>query len=140
MNVNYEKRFYVTIKTGPHQGLATGVYHRNELPFKVLMKWMWYYEYRAALVRIQNPKWYTALLHGSYDYSPPLEEARKNLRNKIINKKAKITQNENSLMMAKKTWAELFPIEEYSLYQKAVEKIKKLKVELLFMETELQKL
>lgn len=56
-----------------------------------------------------------------------LEKIRKD---KIRGKKATITKHKNSLKKAKDNWASLFPIEDDPDYQRAIEKIGRLEIEL----------
>ena len=53
-----------------------------------------------------------------------------NLKNKIVAKKRVISKYRNKIQMAKNEWNELFPIEEYPLYKKAMEKINRTQTEL----------
>lgn len=32
------------------------IYYRNKLPMQIAEKWRWYFEYLAALVKVNNPK------------------------------------------------------------------------------------
>jgi hypothetical protein len=133
-------RWYVRIRAGKDQSLAESVYYRNDLSFQLLSKWMWYFKYREALHRVSYPRHYCELQHGSYDYTPPKEIELKNLRNRIINKKGKVTEYQSKLQRAEKTWNQLFPIHEYEAYKKCEEKINRLKSELEVLQTEYQDL
>lgn len=44
----------ITIYKGSHADEV--VYYRNKLPFEIAEKWKWYFEYIAALVKVNNPK------------------------------------------------------------------------------------
>jgi hypothetical protein len=125
-----QKRFYVKIDAGPCAGGNPCVYHNKDFPFEIFMKWKWYFDYRAALYKIQHPKHRVDLMTGSYDYLPPAETAIRNMQNKITAKKRVISKYRNKIQMAKNEWDELFPIEEYPLYKKAMEKIKRTQTEL----------
>lgn len=124
------KRFWVNIWAGPNRGNWKNIYHRIDLPFEVICKWKWYFEYRAALYKVNNPKHVVELTTGSYDFVPTIDQEKKRLRDKIAGKKATITKYENLLKKAIETWNQLFPIEEDPLYKKCVLKIEKLKCEL----------
>jgi hypothetical protein len=128
------KRFWVNIWAGPSRGNWKNIYHRRDLPFEVLCKWQWYFEYRAALYKVSNPKHKVELTTGSYEFVPPIEEEQKRLKNVITGKKATITKYENLLKKAIETWNQLFPIEDDLHYKKCVLKIDKLKCELRELE------
>ena len=44
----------ITIYKGSHADEV--VYYRNKLPFEIAEKWKWYFEYIAAIVKVNNPK------------------------------------------------------------------------------------
>lgn len=133
-------RRYVKIVAGPSQGSKKTVYYRKDLPHEVAIKWNWYFEYRAALIRVQNPRWYVELLRGSHEFIMPVDEKRKRLKDKIAAKKAKITKIENEFGRVKKTWSSIFPIEQDSRYMPTVLKIEELKNELKSLEFEYKNL
>ena len=125
-----ENRFYVKIDAGPQAGGNPCVYHNKDFPFELFMKWKWYFDYRAALYKVQHPKHHVDLMTGSYAYLPPAEEVVRNMKNKIIGKKRVISKYRNKIQMAKNEWSELFPIEDYPLYQKAIAKIERTQKEM----------
>ena len=128
-----EKRFYVKIDAGPCAGGNPCVYHNKDFPFELFMKWEWYFDYREALYKVQHPKHRVDLMTGSYDYVPAREVAVLNLKNKIVAKKRVISKYRNKIQMAKNEWNELFPIEEYPIYKKAMEKINRTQTELNYL-------
>ncbi|MEO6836801.1 MAG: hypothetical protein ABI185_00330 [Ginsengibacter sp.] len=125
-----QKRFYVKIDAGPSAGGNPCVYHNKDFPFELFMKWKWYFDYRAAFYKVQHPKHRVDVMTGSYDYVPAPEVAIRNLKNKIIAKKRVISKYRNKIQMARNEWNELFPIDEYPLYTKAMEKINRTQTEL----------
>lgn len=125
-----EKRFFVKIEAGPKAGGNPCTYHNNGFPFPVFTKWKWYFEYRAALLKVNNPRHTVTLLTGSYDYIPPRDVVMKELKNKLAGKKRTISKYTNLLALAEKHWDKLFPISEDVLYIKAADKINRLKKEL----------
>ena len=100
-----------------------------------LTRWNWYFEYRYALLRIKYPK--NGIKKGSFDYEITPDKACFLLKNKIKAKKSKITEFKNKLSLAEQSWNQIFPIEDDELYQKCVEKIKKLEFELNILIAEL---
>lgn len=125
-----EKRLYVKIDAGPCAGGNPCVYHNNDFPFELFMKWKWYFEYKAALYKVQHPKHRVDLMTGSYDYLPLEEIQIRKRQNKIIAKKKVISKYRNKIQMATNDWNELFPIEDYPLYIKAMVKIERTQKEL----------
>lgn len=133
MKTVHDKRFGAKVLLHRHSFIAsdpTLCHYWNGFPFSVFMRWQWFFRYRAALVQIEHPRKYVELVTWNYDYVPEAEELKQRLKNKIKSKKGKITQYKNSLKKAEKEWNQLFPIEEYILYQKAVAKIDRLEREL----------
>jgi len=104
----------------------------DKLPWDVRCKWSWYFKYRAALLQVKYPK-------AEVDHSWGNESATGNLlanikSNQIRAKKGKITEIKNKLELARENWSELFPIEDYEPYQKAMAKLFRLNTELKEME------
>ena len=116
------------------------IYYRNDLPFELFNKWKWYFNYREALYRVQNPRHYVLLTHGSYDYVAPIDEQKKRLNDKLVNAKGRVTKYENILKKAKANWNELFPIEDDEMYKKAILKVDKIQHEVRLYEYELSQL
>jgi hypothetical protein len=130
------KRYYVKIRGGAQRCLAETIYYRNNLSLDLLVKWMWFFKFREARYIVENPRHYCELSHGSYDYLPPAEEQRKMLRDKIINKKGRITLYTKKIALAENNWNELFPIGDYEPYQRAIAKFQRVKSELKLLEAE----
>lgn len=126
---------WVTIQTKTCQGGdVIETIQWKGLPFKVRMKFDWYFKYREALLRVKHPKAHTELRwgHNVISDTEKLENWRKN---KIIAKKRTLTKYENAMSAARATWNELFPIETDADYIKCMAKIEKTKAELEWMET-----
>lgn len=124
------KRFYFKIDAGPGKGGNPCVYHNKDFPFELFMKWRWYFDYRAALYKVQHPRHTVDVFWGSYDFVPPAEQQIKDLKNKIISQKRKITEYKNKIKSWEKSWNKLFSIQDEDFYKKATEKIKRKEVEL----------
>jgi vacuolar-type H+-ATPase subunit I/STV1 len=127
-----EKRLFVKIihsKSGS-RSLAQTVYFRNEMTVDFYFRWEWYFKYRAALLRVKNPKNYTELIQGTYEYTPKTQELQKRVQDKIRGKKAKITQVKNQLKKVEKEWRELWPIHEDERYKNTINKIAEMEAEL----------
>ena len=98
------------------------------LKWELRIKYDWYFKYRAALLQVKYPKYEVQTYWGNQPATgKTLEEIR---QDKIRSKKAKITEYKNKLKKAESSWSYLFPIEDDSDYQRAVEKIKRLEFEL----------
>lgn len=129
-------RRFVKIMAGPSQGSKKTVYYRKDLPYEVAIKWHWYFKYRAALIQVNNPRWYVELTSGSHEFVMPIEEKRRLLKDKITAKKAKITKVINEFERVKREWVSIFPIEQDHRYEPTVLKIEELKNELKSLEFE----
>ena len=136
------KRYCVRISAGPKAGGTPCIYLKKGFSFNQFMKWKWYFEYRAALYKVQNPRHYVEYQWSSYNYVPEREELIKRCKNKIIHAKGKITQCENSLRLAKQHWNELFPIEDEDEkdWKRVVKKLEEYNCKLKNLESELIKL
>ena len=98
------------------------------LRYDTFIRFLWYFEYRYALLRVKYPKNY--IQHNQFTTELTEKSASDLLKSKISTKKRKITEFENKLLMAENGWQQLFPISEDALYIKAAGKIARLKVEL----------
>lgn len=135
-----EKRFCIKIIAGSKPGGNECVYFNKDFTFEQLCKWKWFFNYRAALIQVGSPKWKVDLTTSSYDYLPPIDELTITLRNKIVAKKRKITEVKNKIHFLKTNWDELFSYEEYPNYIKAMDKLKRIEDELLFLNAEFNKI
>lgn len=113
-----------------YKSLAEVVYFRNEMTVQFYQRWRWYFEYRAALLRVNNPKGYTEIQQGTYEYVLQEDEIAKKLEDKIRGKKAKITQVKNKVKAIMAGWNELWPIEENENYKQALIRISEMEAEL----------
>lgn len=116
----YIKLITVKITTGPSRALASTVYFRDGMTIPQWNKWEWYFRYREALIRIQNPKWYTSLEFIAYDPDPRTAEEilAKRQQDKIRAAKAQITKIQNAIGRYRSEYNELFPIEDDKIYIK----------------------
>ncbi len=104
---------------------------------ELIVKYNWYFNYRAALCQVKNPKCLVEQRRGFEPATPKrLSEVYKG---KITAKKRVITETDNKIKKAEKMWTEIFPIEEHPLYAKAKGKLARLKYELAELEEELKK-
>lgn len=48
----------ICVKIAIYKGVQVEdvVYYRNKLPMRIIEKWRWYFEYLAALLKINNPR------------------------------------------------------------------------------------
>lgn len=117
---NIERRLFVKIlfsATGS-RALAETAYYRNDMTIAFYHRWKWFFEYRAALLKVKNPHALVDYFQGAYDYELPEDELRKKLENKIRAAKGKITEFNRKLKKLIDSWSELFPIEEHPDYSK----------------------
>lgn len=106
------------------------------LRFELRLKYRWYFEYRAALLKVQNPRFTVQCTWGSESATgKTLHEMQKD---RLRSKKAKVTEWTNKIRMAKESWNQLFPIEADEFYIKALAKLERLKHELSILETEIK--
>jgi hypothetical protein len=139
-NREKERRYYVKIIMGESQGNSKTIYHNQDLPFDTFLKFNWYFKYREALLRVQHPKYYIRLAAGDYEFILPAVEHIKRLKNLIAAKKRKTTEINRRISVTRKQWRELFPLEEYDNYKKAVTKLEHLAKIIQMLEQELASL
>lgn len=104
----------------------------KDLNFELFCKYKWYFEYRYALLRVLYPK--VLIRHEMFKRELNKKELINHIKNKIIGKKRTITKYKNRLNDFENNWNSLFPISDYEPYIKAVEKIERLKKELIELE------
>ncbi len=120
-----EFRFYVKIymNSAGKKIMANVVYYKSDMTFDFFMKWKWFFEYRAALLRVKEPRAYIEYSHGSYEYIIPKEIYRVKLENMIRAAKSQRTQVSRAIRDARNNWNEMFPIEEHPKWGKTLAKL-----------------
>ena len=121
-----ETKWVVRIK----QDYYNQVYFRNDMSNEFFNRWQWYFEYRAALLKVQNPKSKITYEVGAYEKILPAIEYEMKLKNIIKSRKSKLTEFGCKLDFAVKNWNELFPIEQNPYWSKVQAKLKRLEEEL----------
>lgn len=122
-----ERRIAVKIRFSPagkDMGCAEVYYFKSDMTLNFYMRWKWYFDYRAALLRVNNPKAYIDYHTGPYDYILPEDEYKTKLRNLIIAAKSKKTEYSRKIEHVKRNWNQLFPIEDDPKWYKVMEKQK----------------
>ncbi len=120
-----EFRFFVKIRkhSSGKSVLANVVYYKTDMTFEFFMKWKWYFEYRAALLRVKEPRAYVEYIHGNYEYILPEDIYRAKLKNLIRAAKSERTQVRRAIANAKRNWSEMFPIEEHPKWGATIAKL-----------------
>lgn len=124
-NNKIETRIWVKI-TFNEKGISAlqqCVYFRNEMSVEFFQRWKWFFEYRAALLRVKHPKAYISYRHSPYEYVLPEDKYREKVRNRYLADKRLLTKFQNRLNAVRENWNELFPIEENPEWNKVVEKM-----------------
>lgn len=120
-----EFRFFVKIRKDSNHvaALAKVLYYKTDMTFEFFMKWKWYFEYRAALLRVKEPRAFVEYIHGSYEYVLPEDKYRIKLKNLIRAAKSERTQVRRAIENAKRNWSEMFPIEEHPKWGATIAKL-----------------
>jgi hypothetical protein len=113
------------------------------LRWELRLKYDWYFQYRAALLQVKYPRYEVQTIWGKEPATgKTLEEIRKG---KISSKKAQITKAKNNLSgylgefeHYKKSYIEIFPIEDQLKYQEFLPNIILLKDKVKRLEFELR--
>ena len=100
----------------------------DSLPFKLRMKYNWYFEYRAALLKVKYPKYEVRLV--SFDEKASGKIVLSENENLVISKKRTLSKYFNKLKAFEKDYVSLFPINEDPEYLKALAKVQRLEQEL----------
>lgn len=93
----------------------------EDLPTKVAIKWRWYFEYRAALLKVKYPRHQVELYSGTMEPSKvQLERIKRNQeiarKGRITKLKNKIVKIELAIKSMRENWNELFPVEAHPDY------------------------
>ena len=108
------------------------------LRLQQLTKYSWYFRYRAALIQIENPKFYIYFsINKTYEIYDQRTELIQTIKNKLTNAKGKLTQATLRINTAKTAWNSLFPIEEHPSYIKMTDELEKRKERILELDTDL---
>jgi hypothetical protein len=136
-----ETRIFVKILFSENglSALSTVHYFRNEMKVDFFQRWKWYFEYRAALLRVKYPKAYIALEHGPYEYILPEHEYQQKIRNRYIADKAQLTKFKHKLDSISQNYNQIFPIEEHPDYKKINAKLEEYREQLKASELEYNK-
>jgi len=143
MNISTQlHRMTVKVLRGynPHDTIEKLVW--DGLSNQLLIRYRWYFEYRQALLKVQYPKNKVLLEHFRYqpESQSEIEQSVLRVQNLIVARKRKITEVSNKLKEAKASWTELFPLDQHPNYQKAMEKLFRLRQEKAEYEAQLKKL
>jgi len=123
-----ERRYYAKIRLNKNSEIPDPVstevyYYRNDMTFDFIIRWKWYFIYRAALLQVKYPRGFVEFTHGGYEYILPEDEHKKKVYNLLVAAKRKRTEFENKIVKARQQWDELFPIEEHPYWVKVEEKL-----------------
>ncbi len=124
-------RYYYKVCAGPAPGGNPCVYFSKGFTFDSYMRWKWYLDYRAALIKVQHPRWWVDVITGKTPYIPTDVEQLKRLNDKITGKRRTISMYRNRINEAREKWTELFPLEDRADYKRAMIKIETLEHDLV---------
>ena len=118
-------RFHVAIVSYElHHGSHREVIRRwDNLRFELLSKYEWYFRHIAAKYQLANPQKVVYFSYYRTVVGHTINTEKKQIEDKIINLKGRITKDKNNLKKAVEFWNQLFPIEQDPQYQKAIQAI-----------------
>ena len=93
----------------------------KELPWALMCKYKWYFEYRAALLKVKYPKY--KVNHDWGKYKKDGKSKLQHLKAKESAAKGQVTKMKNQIEKAEKNWNKLFPIKDNIIYQKNLKKL-----------------
>ena len=125
-NTKVEVRIFVKISFSESGSRCLGktVYFRDGMILDFFNRYKWFFEYRAALLKVKNPKAFVLLEHGPYDYELPEDVYKEKIKSRYLSDKRQLTKFNNKLEDIKNRWNELFPIEDHPDWIKVMEKCK----------------
>lgn len=115
----------------------------DNLSFEVRNKWQWYFEYRAALLKVNNPRSLVENIWGKSDIdeSTPISLKINSVKKRITVVKQLLTKHKNLLSKYKETESgKLFPDINSARFKSSLQKIKNEETELIILEKELNEL
>lgn len=84
---------FVKIDVSHHLGTVDDVvYYRRGMTIDFLLRWRWYFEYLAALIKVHNPKITVNLRCGSIDLLSNREYIKKKTHDLMIAKERRLNQ------------------------------------------------
>ena len=112
-NGSFLYKYIIEVKESHHFVLESMSWF--DMPFSIYYKYNWYFDYRAALLKVKYPKLEIKITAGvQKELSKQLPEYHFN-KNKIVSAKRKITEFTNKLKAFSESYNKLFPIEEDEL-------------------------
>lgn len=102
------QRMFVKIEAGPKAGGNDCVYFKTDMKTEFLIRWRWYFEYRAALYKVKNPKHTVHIEFGRYDFIESAEDRRNQLEKDILKYERRIGKIKRNMVKAKAEWVHLF--------------------------------
>jgi hypothetical protein len=128
LGTHYEE-WVVTVvirATDGHHGPTVAFHKWEELPSHTFVRFMWYFKYRAALVRVKYPK--AIITFNAIREDRPkkdiLEMRVERAKKSCSAAKGQLTKVETALKEAKDNWKEIFPIEQHPKWKRTIEKVK----------------
>ena len=103
MKIEYLKNYKISILVFHSKGRVYGEIERitwDDIPFNLLCKWRWYFDYRQALLKVKHPKSSVDLKITQIE--PDKKTISHYLKDQIAGKKRVITKTSNELELHKK--------------------------------------
>lgn len=129
-------RYWVSIGISNVPGGYKTVLLWRMLTHVMVVKWLWYFNYRASLLKVQSPRKCVCVRSGFEDSIRPEETAIIRLTNIIRSRKAKITEVQNKMNRFRQNWNSLFPLLEDIEWKRLELLLSKKKANLLIAESE----
>ena len=109
----------------------------KDMPWAIHCKYKWYFDYRAALLKVKYPKY--KINHEWGKYEKYGKSHLEHLKSKESAAKGQITKLENKIKLAKTNWNKLFPIEDNLLYRQNMKKLEDKKDNLKKIQIQIKK-
>ncbi len=97
------------------------------LPVDTYMRFRWYFDLRAAMIKIDNPKHAVEVRATMYDLSEGDPDYRWQKKNEIDARiraaRVQLTKWDNNLKKFREQWDSFLPVEDDPMYKKAVERV-----------------
>lgn len=142
MKIEYLHNYKISVRVFHQKGRSLGDIQRidwNDIPFSILCKWRWYFDFRQALLKVKYPRNEVELKITQIE--PDKKTILHYFKDQIAGKKRVITKTSNELELHKK-WLidnDIFGLAgDDGRIEKANAKIEKTRIELEKLENQLK--
>lgn len=133
-------RYSIWIVEKTLSGPVTAHCEWTGLALPMLVKYKWYFKYRASLLQIAHPKkHFFFTINRTFETADQRKALIQTITNKLRNAKSKLTQATTKLNLIKSGWNELFPVEQHPDYKKVEQELERREARIRELQSDLDK-